>query len=286
MNTTITCGTHRLSLDKPRIMGIINVTPDSFFSESRCATATEVLQKAEQMAVYATDIIDVGAYSTRPGAAEVSEDEEIRRLDMALAALTTHFPHIMLSVDTFRAGIVQRMAERYGAFIVNDVTGGETEPQLLSVTARLNLPYIAMHSRGNSQTMQQLTGYNDVVQEVIGYLKNKTAECRKLGIAQVIIDPGFGFAKTVAQNYELFNHIKDMATLDVPLLVGISRKTMIWKALGITPDTALTATSALHLQALLQGAHILRVHDVKEARQMVRLFGINACYSGTDKVKV
>jgi dihydropteroate synthase len=252
-------------------MGIINVTPDSFFVGSRCATADEVRAKAESMVAQGVDIFDVGAYSTRPGALEVGEEEEAKRLDMALGVLTKHFPQVMRSVDTFRAGIVERMFNRYGAFIVNDVTGGEIDPQILPVTGRLQLPYVAMHSRGNAQTMQQLTDYDDVVNEVIAYLRHKIAACHEYGIAQVIIDPGFGFAKTVEQNYRLFNHINTLLELDVPLLVGISRKTMMWKPLGIKPEDALTATSALHLQALLQGAHILRVHDVKEAKQMIKL---------------
>jgi dihydropteroate synthase len=252
-------------------MGIINVTPDSFFAGSRCATAHDVLERASLMAAQGVDIFDVGAYSTRPGAAEVSEADELQRLTAALDVLTAHFPQVMLSVDTFRASVVERLYDRYGAFIVNDVTASETDAQLLTVTSRLQLPYVIMHSRGNPQTMQQLTGYDNVVHDVTAYLQRKKEACHSLGIRQVILDPGFGFAKTTAQNYALFNHIGAMIGLGAPLLVGISRKTMLWKPLGITPDEALTATSALLLQALLQGAHILRVHDVEAARQMMKL---------------
>jgi dihydropteroate synthase len=274
MNMTITCGARRLSLHKPRTMGIINVTADSFFAGSRCATAQDVLTRASLMAAQGVDIFDVGAYSTRPGAYEVSEADELQRLTAALDVLTAHFPHIMLSVDTFRANVVERLHDRYGPFIVNDVTGGEADPQLLPVTARLQLPYVLMHSRGNPQTMQQLTDYDDVVHDVITYLQKRMEACTQMGVRQVILDPGFGFAKTVAQNYTLFHHIKTMVGLGAPVLVGISRKTMLWKPLGITPEEALTATSALHLQALLQGAHMLRVHDVEAAKQMITLFGL------------
>jgi dihydropteroate synthase len=271
MDMMITCGTRRLSLRQSRVMGIINVTPDSFFAGSRCATAHDVLERASLMAAQGVDIFDVGAYSTRPGAVEVSEADELQRLTAALDVLTTHFPQVMLSVDTFRASVVERLYDRYGAFIVNDVTAGEADAQLLPVTSRLQLPYVIMHSRGNPQTMQQLTGYDDVVRDVITYLQRKKEACHDLGIQQVILDPGFGFAKTTAQNYALFNQIGAMIGLGAPLLVGLSRKTMLWKPLDITPDEALTATSALHLQALLQGAHILRVHDVEAARQMMKL---------------
>jgi dihydropteroate synthase len=255
-------------------MGIINVTPDSFFAGSRCATPHDVLARASLMAAQGVDIFDVGAYSTRPGAFEVSETEELQRLTAALDVLTAHFPQTMLSVDTFRASVVERLYNRYGPFIVNDVTGGEADPPLLTVTARLQLPYIIMHSRGNPQTMQQLTGYEDVAHEVVTYLQKKMEACTRMGVRQVMLDPGFGFAKTVKQNYELFRRIGIIAGLGAPVLVGVSRKTMLWKPLGITPEEALTATAALHLQALLQGAHILRVHDVAAARQMIKLCGL------------
>ncbi|MDR2802248.1 MAG: dihydropteroate synthase [Prevotellaceae bacterium] len=271
MDMTITCGACRLSLHKPCVMGILNVTPDSFFAGSRCATPQDVQARATLMAAQGVDVFDVGAYSTRPGAAEVSETEELQRLTAALDVLAAQFPHVMLSVDTFRANVVERLYGRYGPFIVNDVTGGEADPQLLTVTARLQLPYVIMHSRGNPQTMQQLTNYEDVAQEVTAYLRKKMEDCGRMGVRQVILDPGFGFAKTVEQNYILFNHIETIIDLGAPMLVGISRKTMVWKPLGITPEEALTATSALHLQALLQGAHILRVHDVAAAKQMVKL---------------
>jgi dihydropteroate synthase len=274
MDMTITCGTHRLSLHRPRIMGIINVTPDSFYAGSRCATAHDVLTRATQMMAHGVDIFDVGAYSTRPGAYQVSEADEWQRLTMALDVLTAHFPQVMLSVDTFRAGVVERLHDRYGPFIVNDVTAGEADAQLLPVTGRLQLPYVLMHSRGNPQTMQQLTDYSDVACDVMDFLQTTMEACHRTGVRQVILDPGFGFAKTVTQNYTLFRHIADMANMGAPLLVGISRKTMLWKPLSLTPDDVLIPTAALHLQALLQGAHILRVHDVEATAQMVKLYDL------------
>jgi dihydropteroate synthase len=275
METTsaiLICGQHQLSLDAPRVMGIVNMTPDSFYAGSRCAGEYAALQRIEQMLKEGVDIVDVGAYSTRSGASDVSAKEEKARLSPIIKAITRNFPHLILSIDTFRAGVVKYLYERYGAFIVNDVTAGTSDRRMIPFLSETGLPYIAMHMRGTPQTMQQLIDYHDVLEEVIVYLRKKLMEARVAGIKQVILDPGFGFAKTVEQNYHLFNHLKDFKALNVPLLVGISRKTMIWKPLEITPDKALSATSALHLQALLNGASILRVHDVAEAVQVVKLY--------------
>ncbi len=265
------CGHHQLSLDVPRIMGIVNVTPDSFYAKSRCIGECEVLERVEQMLLDGVDIVDVGAYSTRPGASDITLAEEKARLIPVFEAITKNFPNLILSVDTFRADVVQHLYEHYGAFIVNDVTAGAGDERMMPLLAEIGLPYVAMHMRGTPQTMQQLTDYQDVLEDVLAYLRKKLMEARVAGIKQVILDPGFGFAKTVAQNYMLFNHLKEFQTLGVPILIGISRKGMIWKSLDITPEKALCATSALHLQALLNGAAILRVHDVPEAVQMVKL---------------
>lgn len=270
--SVLVCGKHCLSLNIPRVMGIINVTPDSFYSESRCVTAEEVVDRAGYMVRNGVDIVDIGGYSTRPGADEVDEQVEIQRLDLAFGALREHFPQIMLSVDTFRARVVKHLFKKYGHFIVNDVSAGEADSKMLSVAGKFELPYIAMHSRGNAKNMDDLTDYSEVVEDVMMYLRKKLMQCHIAGIQQVILDPGFGFAKTVEQNYRLFNHIKSFTTLGGPVLVGISRKTMIWKPLGIKPENSLSATSALHLQALLQGASILRVHDVPETIQAVKLW--------------
>ena len=271
-STVLTCGQHQLSLDIPRIMGIINLTPDSFYAGSRCSGAYNALQRVEQMLKDGVDIVDIGAYSTRPGAAEISVQEEKDRLTLIFKEITHNFPELMLSLDTFRSDVVKYLYEHYGAFIVNDVTAGNADKQMMPFAASANLPYIAMHMRGTPQTMQQLTDYHDVLEEVITYLHEKLMEAQAIGIQQVIIDPGFGFAKTIAQNYLLFNRLKDFKILKAPLLVGISRKAMIYKLLSITPDEALSATSALHLQALINGASILRVHDVAAAVQMVKLY--------------
>ena len=270
--SVLICGQHQLSLDVPRVMGIINITPDSFYAGSRCTNEYEALQLAEQMVRNGMDIVDIGAYSTRPGASEVGAKEEKDRLSPVLKAITRNFPKLILSVDTFRADVVKYLYERYGAFIVNDITAGTADRQMIHFVASAGLPYVVMHTRGTPQTMQQLTDYKDIVKEVITYLRKKLRETQRSGIRQVIIDPGFGFAKTVEQNYLLFNHLKDFKTLNAPLMVGVSRKSMIYKPLKITPDEALSATSALHLQALLNGAAILRVHDVAEAVQMVKLY--------------
>jgi len=266
------CGQHQLSLNVPRVMGIINITPDSFYAGSRCADDYEALQCVEQMVKDGVDIVDIGAYSTRPGASEVGVKEEKDRLTPVFRAITRNFPNLILSVDTFRADMVRYLYEHYGAFIVNDVTAGVADSLMIPFVASAGLPYVAMHTRGTPQTMQQLTDYSDVVGEVIDFLRKKLMETSAAGIQQVIIDPGFGFAKTVEQNYLLFNHLQDFKVLKAPLLVGISRKKMVWEPLGITPDEALSATSALHLQALLKGATILRVHDVAAAVQVVKLF--------------
>jgi len=266
------CGQHRLTFDVPRVMGIVNLTPDSFYAESRCPNEYEALQRVEQMLREGVDIVDLGACSTRPGAETVNAKEEKARLDLVFKAITRNFPELILSVDTFRAGVVKYLYEHYGAFMVNDVTAGAADRRMIPFMASAGLPYVVMHMRGTPQTMQQMTGYNNVVEEVVVYLRQKLIALRKAGIQQVIIDPGFGFAKTVEQNYLLFNRLQDFNLLQAPLLVGISRKTMIWKPLGITPEEALSATSALHLQALLKGASILRVHDVAEATRVIKLY--------------
>ena len=271
-SAVLICGQHQLPLDVPRIMGVINVTPDSFYAESRCADENEALKHVAQMVREGVDIVDIGACSTRPGAAEVSEKEERERLVPVVKAIRLNFPQLILSIDTFRADVVKYLYEHYGAFIVNDVTAGAADKGMVPFVAKSNLPYIAMHMRGTPQTMQQLTDYDDIVKEVIACLREKMIEIQLAGVQQLIIDPGFGFAKTVAQNYLLFSRLKDFTRLNAPLLVGISRKTMVWKPLGITPKEALSATSALHLQALLNGAAILRVHDVAEAVQIIKLY--------------
>jgi dihydropteroate synthase len=264
-------GSHTLPLDRPAVMGIVNVTPDSFFSGSRCTTEEALIERTGELMDGGADCIDVGGCSTRPGFPVVPEAEEYQRLDHALKIIRRHFPVLPLSVDTFRAGIVQRLYDQYGAFIVNDISAGDDDEAMTGTVARLQLPYIAMHKRGDPQTMQQLTHYDDVVTEVKDYLQRKLAALQEKGISQIIIDPGFGFAKTVEQNYALLRRLREFTALGAPLLAGLSRKSMLWKPLHSTPEEMLCATSAVNLYALLHGANILRVHDAKEARQMVEL---------------
>ncbi|MDR2359467.1 MAG: dihydropteroate synthase [Prevotellaceae bacterium] len=270
-------GSQTLSLESPVVMGIVNVTPDSFYAQSRCMAEGAIIERVRQLVDDGADCIDVGGCSTRPGFPVAAEAEEYQRLAHALKIIRAHFPNLPLSVDTFRAGVVQRLYEQYGAFIVNDISAGEEDAAMTATVARLQLPYIAMHKRGNPQTMQCLTDYTDVVTEVKTYLQQKLAELHAQGIAQVIIDPGFGFAKTVEQNYALLRNLREFTASGAPLLTGLSRKSLLWKPLGSTPEDMLCATSAVHLYALLQGANILRVHDVKEARQMVALSRLLMC---------
>jgi dihydropteroate synthase len=257
----------------PLVMGIVNATPDSFYARSRCQTERELTERIEQMAADGVDWLDLGGCSTRPGSVTASEEEEGRRLDDAMRIIRSRFPALPVSVDTFRARIVERLYDRYGAFTINDISAGDDDPAMIPTVARLRLPYVAMHKRGTPQTMQQLTDYDDVVQDVCAYLRDKITALAEAGIDDVIVDPGFGFAKTVAQNFTLLRRLNELTTLRRPLLIGISRKGMLWKPLNSGPEEMLCATSALHLQALLNGADILRVHDVKEARQMITLAG-------------
>lgn len=256
--------------DTPVVMGILNVTPDSFYPGSRVSIA-EIADRAGEMLVAGAGMLDLGGYSTRPGAASVSPQEEIDRLAPALEAISAAFPEAVVSVDTFRASVA-REAVRLGAAIINDIGGGTLDGEMFATVAELKVPYILMHMRGTPATMQQLTDYSDVTAEVLEDLAFKTDELRQLGVCDVIIDPGFGFAKTVDQNYELLAGMPALRRIQAPILAGISRKTMIWKELGITPSESLNGTTALNMACLMQGADILRVHDVKEAAETVAIF--------------
>ncbi|WP_250632906.1 dihydropteroate synthase [Rhodoflexus caldus] len=259
-----------LSLDKPRIMGILNITPDSFYGGSRFSATDEALRQAEQMLREGADFLDVGGYSTRPGAAEVPETEEISRVRPVVAALAKKFPQAIISVDTFRASVA-RVAVGEGANMINDVSGGQADAAMFAAVGELGVPYVLMHSRGNPQTMQQLTHYEDIFTELMYFFQERILQLQQSGCRDIIIDPGFGFAKTMEQNYALLKNLSVFRQLNKPLLVGISRKSMIWKKLGTLPEQALNGTTALHTIALLQGAQILRVHDVKPAAEIIRL---------------
>ena len=258
-------------ITRPWVMGILNVTPDSFYAGSRCDMTEKIEHRVTEMVEEGADVIDIGAYSTRPGAAEVSADEEYTRLKVGMDVVRRLAPGVMTSVDTFRADVAARCVEELGVDMVNDVSGGQLDGDMFKTVARLQVPYIVMHMRGTPATMQQLTQYDDVTAEVLEWLARKVDALHQMGIADVIADPGFGFSKTVDQNYEMLSQLNAFTKLDVPLLVGVSRKSMIYKFFGTTPAEALNGTTVLNTLALLQGAHILRVHDVKMAREAVKL---------------
>lgn len=258
-------------ITQPWVMGILNVTPDSFYAGSRCDMTEKIEHRVTEMVEEGADVIDIGAYSTRPGAAEVSAEEEFARLKTGMEIVHRLAPGVLTSVDTFRADVAARSVEELGVDMVNDVSGGELDPQMFSTVARLQVPYIVMHMRGTPATMQQLTQYDDVTAEVLEWLARKVDTLHQMGVADVIADPGFGFSKTLDQNYEMLSHLNAFAKLDVPLLVGVSRKSMIYKFFGTTPAEALNGTTVLNTLALLQGTHILRVHDVKMAKEAVKL---------------
>lgn len=262
-------------IERPQIMGIVNATPDSFFPGSRTLTRESIIERTRSMIDQGADMIDIGAYSSRPGAADVSETEELRRLETALEAIRSVNTDIPVSVDTFRANVARTAISSLGADIVNDISGGTLDADMLETVASLKCPYILMHMRGTPATMQTLTDYDDVTADVIKELSTILGRLEALGVSDIIVDPGFGFAKTVEQNYELMRNLETMENLlGLPLLVGISRKSMLTRPLGIKPDEALNATTIMNVIALSKGASILRVHDVKEARQALVLTGL------------
>jgi len=267
---TINCKGELMDLSKPRIMGILNVTPNSFYDGGKYKTDLDFLNQTEKMLVDGADIIDLGAYSSKPSAEFVSEQEEIKRLVGLVALLVDKFPEIKLSIDTFRASVAQEAIEAGGA-IVNDIAAGLLDEGMMEVVGQLQVPYIMMHMRGNPQTMQTLTTYEDLVVDMRYYFSERLAKARAAKINDVILDPGFGFAKTREQNYELMTKLEHFHCFDLPLLVGISRKSMIYKLLDCTPEEALNGTSVLNTIALQKGAQILRVHDVKEANEVRKI---------------
>lgn len=260
-----------VALDEPLVMGILNVTPDSFYAASRKETEAAIDARIYTILSEGGNIIDVGGYSSRPDATDVPEEEEMRRLSLALFRLQRDYPEVPVSVDTFRAGIARRCVEEYGAAMINDISGGELDAEMFEMVAHLYVPYILMHMRGTPRTMQRQTEYADVTEEVLLYLTGKVQQLRLLGVNDIVLDPGFGFSKTLEQNYELMRHLHELAELDLPLLVGGSRKSMIYKLLETTPEESLIGTTVLHTYALLNGADILRVHDVRAARETVKL---------------
>lgn len=263
---TLSLRDRTLVLDRPQIMGIVNVTPDSFYSASRTFDVDSLEKKVEQMVSEGVDIFDIGAYSTRSGADDVSPEEELRRLQRGMEVVKRMAPNIPVSIDTFRANVARACVEEMGADIVNDVSGGTLDADMAATMGQLDVPYILMHMRGTPATMQQFTDYpGGVVADVVGDLKVKMEHFREQGCRQVILDPGFGFSKTLEQNYELMNGLTAFHELNAPLLVGISRKSMIFRLLGTSSAESLEGTTVLNTIAMLAGSHILRVHDVRAA---------------------
>jgi dihydropteroate synthase len=252
-------------------MGIINFTADSFYSQSRAVTDAQISEKTEKMISEGVDIIDVGAYSSRPGAADISVDEETDRLLCGLKILKNTAPDIPVSIDTFRSKTVENVFDKFGHFIVNDISAGELDSEMFNMAAKFNLPYIAMHMKGNPQTMQNNTFYDNLINEIITYFIEKIKRLRDAGVKDIIIDPGFGFAKTMDQNYSLLASLKDFKNFGLPLLVGFSRKSMLYKLLDTTPEKSLNATTVVNAVALVNGADILRVHDVRAAVETVEI---------------
>lgn len=270
MKKTLNIGGKLLDLSIPQVMGILNVTPDSFYSGSRVLQLEDAYKKAEKMLSEGANILDLGGHSTRPGADAVSETEEANRVLPVVEMLRKHFPRAIISIDTFRASVARQAIEA-GAHIINDIAGGNLDPLMFETVAALQVPYILMHSRGTPQTMKDLNQYDDLVTDVMRELQAKIYELQQLGVKDIVADMGFGFAKNADQNYVLLRELRAFEMLNVPLLVGVSRKSMIWRKLDITPDQSLNGTTALNTVALLNGASILRVHDVKEAIETVKL---------------
>ena len=274
MQTTYTINVNGtlMDLSTPRVMGIVNVTPDSFFAGSRTQTEADIARRVEQLLTEGADILDLGGYSSRPGAADVSPAEECERLRLGLSVIRRVCPDAVVSVDTFRADVARMCVEEYGAAIINDISGGELDAEMFPTVARLGVPYILMHMQGTPQTMQDKPRYDDLLRDVFLYFARKVQQLRDLGQKDIILDPGFGFGKTLEDNYTLLAHLEEFASVfQLPVLVGVSRKSMVTKLLGITPAEALNGTTVLNTLCLTKGAAILRVHDVRPAVEAVRL---------------
>lgn len=261
-----------MDLEHPRVMGILNVTPDSFYAGSRKQSEEDILQRARQIIEEGGDIIDIGAYSSRPDAKHISTEEETSRLRKALTLLNREMPEVVISVDTFRSDIAKMCVEEYGVAIVNDISAGNMDKNMMPTVAKLGVPYVMTHIKGTPQDMQKKPEYDNVLKDVMYYFSEKVQKMRDLGAKDIIIDPGFGFGKTVEHNYILMNKLEEFRIFDLPILVGISRKSMIYRLLSNTPEDALNGTTVLNTISLMKGANILRVHDVKEACEAVKIY--------------
>lgn len=258
-------------LSSPKVMGILNVTPDSFYAGSRKQTEEDIKSRCREIIEEGGDIIDIGAYSSRPDAEHIPAEEEKRRLRTGLEILRNEYPEAIVSVDTFRADVAEMCVKEYNVNIINDISAGEMDKEMFNTVARLQVPYIMMHMKGTPQDMQKSPQYTSLMKEIFMYFSEKVYKLHEMGVNDLILDPGFGFGKTLEHNYELMNHLEEFSLFNLPVLVGISRKSMIYKLLGNTPSEALNGTTALNTIALLKGANILRVHDVKEAVETVRI---------------
>lgn len=270
---TLNCNGRLLKAEKPLVMGIINVTPDSFYSGSRLQDIDSILKKAEQMLADGATILDIGGQSTRPGSERISAEDELQRVIEPVRAIHNNFPEAFISVDSFYSSVA-REAVAAGACIINDISAGRMDKEMISTVAELQIPYVLMHMKGEPQTMQQQANYSDVTKEVLDFFIFKRDELHRSGIRDIIIDPGFGFGKTIEHNFELLRNLTVFKMLNAPILLGVSRKSSVYKTLGITADEALNGSTVLNTIGLMNGASILRVHDVKEAAEAVRLFEV------------
>lgn len=267
----INCKGNLIDLDRPKIMGILNLTPDSFYDGGKYRSASTVLNQVEKMLKEGATFIDIGAYSSRPNASHISQDEELSRLLPVLKLVLKEYPDALISIDTFRSHVASE-AINHGACMVNDISGGSMDKNMFATIAKLQVPYIIMHMVGNPQTMQQHVDYKNLIKDIIFYFSQKVFELRKLGVNDIIIDPGFGFSKTLDQNFELLQKLELFSGMDLPLLVGLSRKSMLYKLLDIDANQALNATTSVNTIALTKRVNILRVHDVQEAMETVKIF--------------
>ncbi len=267
---TINCKGNLVDFEVPKVMGILNLTPDSFFDGGKYQNEKKALKQSKKMLDEGADFIDVGAYSSRPGAKNISEKEELKRILPVIRQIIKEFPGILISIDTFRSEVARQCIEE-GACMINDISGGNLDKRMFKTVADLQVPYILMHMPGNPQTMQKMTRYSDITKDLIYYFSKKISQLRDLGVNDIIIDPGFGFGKTLDQNYELLKKMDLFKTLHVPVLTGVSRKSMLYKLLDISAEEALNATTVVHTIALLKGTHIIRVHDVKPAVETIKI---------------
>ncbi len=268
---TLNCKGKLLSMESPLVMGIINVTPDSFYEGSRFTSKDQILEQAEKMITEGADILDIGGQSTRPGSESITADEELKRVIDNIQAIQSRFPGSIISIDTYYSRVAKE-AVNTGASIVNDISAGQFDENMLATVAMLKVPYVAMHMKGNPKTMQQETNYDNLLREILDFFIQKKDQCLRAGITDLVIDPGFGFAKSISQNFELLKNLSVFKMLDTPILVGLSRKSTVYKTLDISAEEALNGTTVLNTIALMNGANIIRVHDVKEAKETVKLF--------------